>query len=152
MKNVSTQTIVLNQGWNLISTNIVPTDSSITTLFTGLDVQEIKTMDAFWRKGQNNAFNLLQTITTGKGYLVNMNVGGSLKISGFPLTNLSLPVPNTGWQLLGCPYQTATLFSTAYSATNSQYIKNFIGFWTPTGTLNSITNFEPGKGYFLKGK
>jgi hypothetical protein len=56
------QTINLNKGVNLISTNVIPTDSSITTIFAGLDVLEIKTMNAFWRKGQNTSFNSLQVI------------------------------------------------------------------------------------------
>ena len=66
-------------------------------------------MDAFWREGQDNAFNSLKTITPGEGYLVNMNVAGELKITGMPF-NIQNPTFNIskGWQLIGCPYQTAT--------------------------------------------
>jgi hypothetical protein len=60
------QTILLVKGWILIYTNIHPTDSCIVALFSGLDVQEIKTADAFWRKGQNRVFNSLKNITAGK--------------------------------------------------------------------------------------
>jgi len=150
---VKTQTIALKKGWNLISTNIVPVDSTIATLFSGLDVQEIKTMDAFWRKGQNAIFNKLTTINTGNGYLVNMNVAGNVTINGLSLTNVVYPQTiKTGWQLIGCPFQTNTALSSYFNTTNCASIKNFDGFWIPGGTTNSISNLDLGKGYFLKGK
>ena len=147
------QTIVLNAGWNLISTNVIPTDSSISTLFAGLDVQEIKTMDAFWRKDQNPIFNKLTKITTGNGYLVNMNVDGILTINGFVFSNVIYPSTiKTGWQLIGCPFQTNTLLSTYFNSNNCISIKNFDGFLILNGTTNSISNLEVGKGYLLNGK
>jgi endoglucanase len=73
--NQITQTIELQAGWNLISTNVHPTDSSIATLFNGLDVIEIKDMNTYWRKDQPSYLNLLQTIAAGEGYLVKMNAG-----------------------------------------------------------------------------
>lgn len=147
---LSKQTISLNQGWNLISINVRPNDSTIATLFNGLDVLEIKTMDAFWRLGQKTVLNSLNTITSGNGYFVNMNVAGSLALFGKPLTQSLIPSTfKTGWQIIGCPYQNATAISSIFNDTNSFKIKNFDGFWIPNGTTNSILNFESGKGYLL---
>ena len=145
-----TQSIQLQKGWNLISTNVKTTDSSIAKLFTGLDVQEIKTTDAFWNKGQNIALNSLKAIESGKGYLVNMNASETLTISGIPLETQNIASLQTGWQLIGCPYQNAVLLSTLFNTNNIQIIKNFEGFWTTNGTTNSITEIQPGKGYFIK--
>jgi hypothetical protein len=147
------QTISLKQGWNLISTNVHPLDSTITTLFTGLDVQEIKTADGFWKKGQLSPFNSLQSITAGKGYFVKMNIVGTLSVSGTPISTLAyspISILKSGWNLIGCPYQNSTQFNGYFNSTNCQTIKNFDGFWVPNGTTNSIVNFEPGKGYFIK--
>ena len=145
------QSIPLVAGWNLISTNVNPVDSSIATIFSGLDVQEIKTMNSFWRKGQNIAFNCLKTISTGQGYFVNMNVADTLIIYGTPsVETQNFASLQSGWQLIGCPYQTSTAFSTIFNTTNSKIIKDFNGYWIPTGTTNSITSFIPGKGYFIK--
>jgi len=145
------QTIVLAKGWNLISINVNPNDSIISTLFSVMDVQEIKTMDAYWRKNQNEVFNSLKSITSGNGYLVNMNTVGTLKVSG---TQLSIKNPpftiKTGWQLIGCSFQTVTPFSNYFTTTNCSSIKNFDGFWKPNETTNSIQNIEPGKGYFME--
>jgi hypothetical protein len=145
------QTINLKQGWNLISTNVMPTDSSIATVFANIDVQEIKNMDAFWRKGQTTVFNSLQSIESGKGYLVYMNTGGTLQIIGTPSVESRLIASlHSGWQLIGCPYQTTTPFSTLLNATNTKTVKSFEGFWIPSVVPNSISSFVPGNGYFLQ--
>jgi len=149
---VNIQVISLAKGWNLISTNLRPADSSIATLFNGINVNEVKTMGTFWRAGQLDAFNTLTTLTPGNGYLVNMATAGKLMVAGTP--NLegfeNLQGLQAGWQLIGCPFQSATLFSTYFNSLNCSEIKGFNGFWIPAGQMNSISNLEPGKGYFTK--
>jgi autotransporter-associated beta strand protein len=140
------QAVALSPGWNLISTNVHPTDSSIATLFAGLDVAEIKDMNTYWRKEQPSFLNLLQTITAGQGYLVNMNTAGTLTVTGTHCTGVLQYAP-TGWQLIGCPYQTATPIS-GILGSNISVIKNFDGFWMPNEAASSIENLEPGKAYF----
>jgi len=147
----SKQTITLNKGWNLISTNVYATDSTVNTLFSGLDVQEIKTFDAFWRKGQASYLNSLNSLKTGNGYFVNMNTSGVLNLTGFQnLTGLLSISLQTGWNLIGCNYQSLQPFSNLFTSSNSVIIKNFDGFWIPNGSTNSLINYEPGKGYFFK--
>ncbi|MFQ3579357.1 MAG: Ig-like domain-containing protein, partial [Bacteroidales bacterium] len=143
------QTIALQKGWNLISTNVYPTDSSISTLFKGLDVDVVKTLDAFWKNGQQPFLNTLQTIKAGEGYLVNMNVASTLTVTGNPVKTQNFASLPTGWQLIGCPFKSSTPFSNYFNPTNCQQIKNFDGFWIPGGSMNSIQGFEPGKGYYV---
>ncbi|HPM12482.1 MAG TPA: Ig-like domain-containing protein [Bacteroidales bacterium] len=150
----TSQTIQLNQGWNLFSFSVHPSDSSIATIFAGKDVQEIKSASAFWYKGQPAAFNSLTRLTAGQGYLVNMNTAGTLTISGIPCTGV-LPYAPLGWQLIGYPCTDVlpyapTPISNYFNTSNCQIIKNFEGYWQPNGTSNSLSNFEPGKAYFLK--
>ena len=148
---ITTQTISLQKGWNLISTNVTPTDSSIASIFAGLDVEEIKTMDAFWRKGQNSYFNSLKTITTAQGYLIYMNSATTLSIIGTPIViRNSQFIIDSSWQLIGCPYQSSTPLSSLFDASTVSIIKNFDGFWMPTGTINSIQNLDSGKAYFIR--
>jgi hypothetical protein len=146
----ASQSIALAQGWNLISTNVRPADSTIATLFNGLDVIEIKDMNSYWRKDQPSYLNILQTITSGNGYLVNMNAAGTLTVTGTPF-NIQNPTFNisTGWNLIGCPYLSATPLAGVLGSSLS-VVKNFDGFWMPNVTANSIENLEPGKGYFIK--
>lgn len=146
-----TQTINLSTGWNLISTNVRPTDSSIATLFNGLNMQTIKNMDGFWLKNQADEFNTLKKLTPGAAYLVKMIDAGDLKITGTPIAEtVKTQSGISGWQLLGCPYQAATAISTDFSASNCSAIKNFDAFWIPNNANSKLLNLEPGKGYFLK--
>jgi mannan endo-1,4-beta-mannosidase len=155
-----TQTIPLQAGWNLFSINVDPLcanglacadkSQAISTLFTGLDVEQIKTANTFWLKGQNETLNQLKTIEAGTGYLVKMNTAGTLSIIGLPYTGVWQYAPTTGWNLIGCPFQTVTSFSTYFNATNTQIIKNFEGFWIPNDALSTINELIPGKAYFLK--
>jgi pectin methylesterase-like acyl-CoA thioesterase len=151
-----TQAIALAAGWNLVSINVEPTpnivDGSdkaglVSQIFANLDVMEIKTMDSFWRAGQPDYLNSLQSIAPGQGYLVKMNTAGTLTVTGTHCTGVLQYAP-TGWQLIGCPYPTATPIS-GILGSNLWVIKNFDGFWMPNGTASSIENLEPGKGYFI---
>ncbi|HPM13048.1 MAG TPA: hypothetical protein PK734_06135, partial [Bacteroidales bacterium] len=88
-----------------------------------------------------------------QGYLVNMNTAGTLTISGIPCTGILQYAP-TGWQLIGYPCTgilplAPTPISNYFNTTNCRIIKNFDGYWQPGGVNNSITNFEPGKAYFV---
>ena len=147
---ITQQTISLNAGWNLFSINVRPSDSTIAKLFNGLDVQEIKNMDAFWRTGQNLAFNSLKTITAGDGYLVKMNKAATFTVLGNIIEPQINYTPKASWQLLGCPYQTTTGFTFDFDTNNCTIIKDFNGFWIPDGLTNSLQNIEPGKAYFIK--
>ena len=145
------QAINLTQGWNLISINVRPADSTITTLFSGLNVLEIKTMDAFWRSGQNTAFNSLKVINPGNGYFVYMNAAGILNATGSAISTAGFPsATKAGWNIIGCPFQSNTAISTFFNTSNGLMLKGFNGYWIPNGTTNSLQNLEPGKGYFLK--
>lgn len=142
--------IVLQKGWNLISINVIPSDSTIETIFAGLDVLEVKSTNGFWRKNQNAVFNSLQKILPSCGYFVNMNSAATLSVKGLAVDNIYvIDSTITGWQLIGCPYQSATSFYSDFDVNNCQTIKNFEGFWIPGDASSSLLNAEPGKGYFL---
>jgi peptidoglycan/xylan/chitin deacetylase (PgdA/CDA1 family)/lysophospholipase L1-like esterase len=148
------QTVTLNGGWNIISFNVIPTDSTIETVFKDIiaNIVEIKTQDSFWSSSQIPAFNSLKTITEGGAYLVKMKASGTLSIMGFPVETRLIASLHPGWNLVGCEYQTTTPLSSIFNTTNCVSVKNFDGFWIPSGSLNSISTVDPGKGYFVKAK
>jgi len=149
---IVSQSIYLAQGWNLMSTYLIPRNNSISELFKDLDVMAVKTISDFWQATNPNYYNTLNTITTGAGYLVNMKTAGLLTITGVPSsrTGSAFSSLEYGWQLIGCPFSISTLFSDNFDATNCQLIKNFDGSWDPAKSQNSIDRFEPGEGYFIK--
>jgi hypothetical protein len=157
-----TQTIELSQGWNLISVSVSDTTGSngtdainrVSTVFENMDVKIVKNADGFWKPNQPEPFNSLQTLEPGNGYLVYMNNADTLSLNGTVQTPLMASL-SPGWHMIGYPGCTdampcsSTPFSDYFDTTNCQTIKNFDGFWQPNGTLNSIENFEPSKGYFI---
>ncbi|MCK9561371.1 MAG: endo-1,4-beta-xylanase [Bacteroidales bacterium] len=154
---IVTQTISLQAGWNLISISIecVGEASKISSIFKGLPVQMIKNADGFWRASQANELNSLQSIESGKGYLVYMNTAGTLEISGkLAVTPLQATSLHKGWNMIGYPCMGGESLnpepiSNYFNTTNCEIVKNFDGFWQPNGSTNSIYNFESGKGYFV---
>lgn len=147
--DLQVQTVQLKKGWNLISINVHPTDSTIETLFAGLSVDLVKDETSFWKSEHVSELQSLMSITAGKGYLVYMNEAGTLSVEGNPMNPYVAPKGN-GWSLIGCPYQTDTPIESIYDANNCQMLKNLNGVWQPEKSGNTLENIQPGQGYFLK--
>lgn len=147
--NQNTQTIELQKGWNLISINRLPAINTIESIFNGLDVALIKNMDSFWSAGQQAEFNSLNILEPGKGYMVYLNSGGELEITGDPINSDNFPhEQGSSWQIIGCPYQEEVQFTDVFN--NLSIIKNFSGFWQSGGQQNSIDRFITGEAYFIR--
>ena len=147
--STTTQTISLRKGWNLMSFNVHPADSSVATLFSQLDVSIVKDNDGFWKKSLNSDLQTFETLSAGKGYLVFMNAAGSLNITGKPMTNTAI-TKQDGWNLIGCPFETDTPIETIFDANNCVELKNFDGIWRPNNQGNTLENLTPGEGYFVR--
>lgn len=151
-----TQTISLNAGWNLISYNVIPADSSIAALFSGKDVEIIKNNEAFWFKNNAGQLQSLTKLLPGNAYYVKMNTAATLQITGAPITTSYASLP-AGWSLIGYPSLGSVPFADMpiadyFNATNTISIKSLDGIWEPNGSANTITHFEPGKGYLINKK
>jgi hypothetical protein len=146
-----TQSLSLQKGWNLLSFSVAPTNTTIDTVFSSVkaNVDEIKNASSFWKSGQLSNFNSLQQISVTSSYLVNMKSAATLTVQGNVIGPISIPV-STGWNMIGVPSLTPANITTKLSIKPISSVKSFDGFWLPSGTLNSISNFEPGKGYFIK--
>ena len=145
------QNISLQAGWNLVSFNIAPKNRTIDSVFKSIisKINEIKTFDGFWRDGQNKTYNSLTNIQDGLAYLVNMKTSGTLSLIGDPIALPLIINLKKGWNMVGVVDQLATDISVKAAGKPFESVKNFNGFWLPTGTSNSISKFEPEKGYFI---
>ena len=145
-----TQTITLDVGWNLISLNVVPSNSSIESIFASIlpQVDLIKNADGFYKVGQVANLQSLTQIALGGSYLVKMKTAQTLTVTGTAPGTITVPL-KLGWNMLGYPVSTAKATTTVLSPiwTNIQTIKNFDGFLDhSSGTLNTMT---PGEGYYI---
>jgi hypothetical protein len=105
-------------------------------------VAEIKTQTSFWRSGQAIAYNSLSSLQAGTAYMVYMNAVDTLVVVGLPMKTVPTTTLQTGWNVVGCSYQTATTFSNAVgSVTKIKDLKQL---------YQSTDNMMPGKGYFIE--
>lgn len=143
------QTFELYQGWNLISFHINPEDNQITNLIPA--TYTIKTQDGFYSTANIQELNSLDTIAGGKGYLVYVTSSQTLTKTGSPTSKQSVQL-RQGWNLIGFPFNETKDIMTVIAPISDkvEYVKNFDGFWQPDNPVNSITNFQPGIGYFIK--
>jgi len=106
---------------------------------------------AFYNPINLAIFNSLKVIEQGKGYLVNMRAPVALSVDGVAakMTALQLKnLPKSGWNMIGCPYQSVTNLTSIFTATNTDTVKDFNGYWIPNDALSTISTLAPGKGYY----
>ena len=145
-----TQTINLVTGWNLISFNVLPTNTTIASVFSGTGATIIKNESGFYKASQATQLNSLTNIELGKGYLVNVPAAKTLTVQGTTTNPTLVTTLKQGWNLIGVPATANQSIATKLTAKPVTTVKNFDGFYVPAGSTNSITNFVPGKAYYIQ--
>ncbi|MFO7868595.1 MAG: glycosyl hydrolase family 8 [Bacteroidales bacterium] len=147
---LQTQTVQLNQGWNMVSFWVLPEDAAIESVFAPLgdNLVQIKTQNSIYIPGINDAYNTLSTIEIGKGYMVYLNSPETLTIEGTPTDAMSTSL-HEGWNLVGYPFENENDIQTIINPISSQVssIKNFEGEYGGNGDL---INMQAGKAYFIQ--
>ncbi len=141
-----TQSSDLVQGWNMISLYVTPTDNSIASIFSGLDVDIVKNNDGFYKFGNAAQLQSLSTIQAGEGYLVKMNAPGTLQVEGLPVESYTSSLL-AGWNLLGVPQSTEKNISDFPSSV--LIIKDLDEFYSTDGS-GTLLKLKPGSGYYIK--
>jgi hypothetical protein len=111
----------------------------------------IKTADGFYSTENIQELNSLDTIVGGKGYLVYVMSAQTISKTGTPTSTESVQLKK-GWNLIGFPYSETKDIATVITQISDkvEYVKNFEGFIESGGSISSITDFEPGKGYLIQ--
>ena len=157
------QSIALSLGWNIFSSNVIPTNLNMKDIFQTMITagKLIKVMDESGKTlentgvfggWKNNIGILLQT----EGYKVNVNANSTLLLEGSPVP-LPLDIPlSTGWNIISYP---SSLLQDAKSVVQplidagklvkvmDEAGKTIENYGTFGGWRNNIGNFTPNKGY-----
>jgi rhamnogalacturonyl hydrolase YesR len=155
-------TIPLTAGWNIISLNVEPADSSTAAIFGDSLTHALYNRP----KGSILVKNLaghtywpflgidgLGYVHTGQGYQMHSDSTDTMLVQGVPYTDSITPLTLlAGWNLIAYLPQTALSVATAMSgaAGNIVIMKNCFGdaYWPDYG-INGIGSLQPGQGYFL---
>ena len=152
---IETQDIILNNGWGIYSTYIIPTNPDMDSVFFNIiqytEMCKNANGSIFWP-----AFNvnLIGDIEVGEGYLIKMNTQQILSITGIVIipetTGIFL---NSGWDMIAFLRKTPSAIAIVMDpiVTSIALVKDGDGnlFW-PQYSLNLIGNMYPGKGYQIK--
>jgi len=163
--SVTTQTIALTTGWNIISFNVIPANTDILQVFTPLiDANKLVLVldEGTGRLDYDADFeewvNSINPISATEGYRVKVTENCQLQVQGTPVpSNLSIPLTN-GWNIISNPYSTQA----ALTIFNSLILSNNLVLALDEGIgrmdydadfeewVDTINNFVPGKGYRVK--
>ena len=152
-----TQRVILDKGWNLISTYIQPTAYAIEKIFSNSlsDVLKIKSQTDSYDPTIANDFNTLKAIEDGAGYLVNMKRSTIVAITGNYNPNHNTKITlKKGWNLIGYPYAQTQGVERAFLSIQPivEKVKSDFESYDPTiaPAFNTLSQLEAGKGYWVK--
>ncbi|MFH0988474.1 MAG: cohesin domain-containing protein [bacterium] len=144
--------IVLPQGWNMISSFVTPKDSTLDSLYA-----KIKSRIVIMKNGPGQVFWPTFTINTiGKwksyhGYQLYMNSRDTVTITGDEINPQQYPMSlPQGWNMISYLRNSPMRSDSALSTISSKLViaKNGAGqvYW-PAFSINTIGSMKPGQGY-----
>ena len=157
--------VELTEGWNYVSTNLIPSDYSISNLFDealGGSLLKVLGDDDFalgnsYTPGIPSVFNSLQSHSDAAGYVIKVNMDDAWTSNGLPIDPSTTPMDlNEGWNIIGYLPQAALAVEDAF-----QSIEGVVGtvidgqngtVWNPANPneFNSLLNLEPGRSYWVR--
>lgn len=156
--------IPLATGWNNMSFNVSPPDSDMLTIVQPLiDAGElVKVVDEAGGVIQDipgiGWVNTIGNMANTEGYYIKVDGNTQLELTGMAVsTPFSIPL-TTGWNIMGYPLSQSQNALTAIQPLidENELIKvlnesgGFIQDIPGIGWVNTIHNFEPGEGYYIK--
>ncbi len=145
--------IPLQFGWNIISSNLIPDEPAMTSIFEGMNNYFLVKNDAgqiyspFWGLEQIGDWNI------EAGYYVYTNSSSILNISGNEVNPVLQGIQlNPGWNLVSYLRNSPMNAQQALAGISSQLImakNNLGGIYHPGFGINTLGEMQPGQGYWL---
>lgn len=133
--------IPLQPGWNLVSTDVVPTDSSVVSLFSGLLPGNLRYVTGFDQEASFydpnlQLFSTLTHWTRGYGYWVRVTQEDTLRIPGQRIPDTYFKPMDDGWNLI------------AYLPQDTRTPQDYLGDFISESQLEIATGFNGDYVYF----
>ena len=153
------------EGWNYVSTNVMPEDYAISTLFEealGGSLLKVLGDDNFalggsYTPGIPSVFNSLQMHSDAAGYVMKLNADALWSSTGEPLDPASTPLDlNEGWNIIGYVPQASMPVEEALASIDGVVGTVIDGqngtAWNPSNPneFNSLLDMEPGRSYWVQ--
>ncbi len=147
------QNFTLNQGWNSISSYIIPNDPAVENMFEPIvnNLTILSNLTSMYWPSQGT--NSIGNWDNNSGYTAKMTTNVDFSMAGTTYANSTITLP-AGWSYLPvlsqCPVSVAGLF--ANNLSDVVIIQELIGtgiFW-PTFGVYTLETLTPGKAYKIK--
>jgi len=154
-----TQTLEMNDGWNLISLYVRPIDMSVEVIFAPIieNLRKVKDIYSSYDPNLPSVYNTLQELEEGNGYYVKLMAASVLDVTGAPLDPTQTPLDiNSGWNLVAYVNQNSMDVEEACAelidSGNLRKVKDIFSSFDPNlpSAYNTLVNMDPGKGYYMK--
>ena len=164
VQSLQNQTIILDKGWSIFSSYIVPSDSSMdavpTMLSSGNDLFVVEDeLGNTYEKRANSWVNTIGNIQRTEGYKIRVKKSDTLTLRGNAVKlPLDIPLYN-GWNLVSFPYNgTVDAMEVIQPLIDSGVLEkvqdekgNSIEYWgASVGWVNGIGDFTAGEGYLVQ--
>ncbi|GIV57696.1 MAG: hypothetical protein KatS3mg042_0609 [Rhodothermaceae bacterium] len=151
---VRTQTLNLEEGWNTVSFNVVPTNPSVETLFAGirdhLVLVQNNTGQVYYPEFE---IDDIGTWNVAEAYEVNTTAPVTLAVSGLPIDPESTPITlSAGWNLVPYYPDTEMAIEEALASIADKVVvvlDNLGRVYYPEFDINDIGTMKPGQGYSI---
>ena len=153
------------EGWNYVSTNLVPESYAVQDLFeVALDGSLLKVLgdDDFalggsYTPGIPSVFNSLQMHHDAAGYVIKVDESGIWTTAGEPLDPATTPLNlNEGWNIIGYVPSVSMSVEEALASIDGVVGTLIDGqngtVWNPANPneFNSLVDMEPGRSYWVR--
>jgi len=161
--NLITQTIELTNGWNIHSFDVTPDNPDMLSVHANL-ISEEHLVKIFNESGGFVQYvsgygwmNTIGDMQLTEGYYIKVDTTLSFEVTGYSNINDTIPL-SMGWNIMGYPLDIAQNAMSAVQPLIDQGVLTkvindnggFIQYITGIGWMNTIGNFEPGEGYYIK--
>lgn len=165
---VMSESITLYKGWNLISLQIIPTNTNVDNFFSSIqpDILGVRYYSGggsgttyYYTPGNPAGTNNLTTIEAGKAYWVQMKTtqdSYTLTYQGRkcpcpPSAPMTIPIATSGWYMVG--FKSTTTQTISAYLNGMAYLTTIFGFNGATQEWEQLDgntgSFTAGKGYWV---
>ncbi len=163
--NIAMEGFTLSAGWNLVSFDVLPNDSSIAKVFSNLIPNNLEVVTGYdngallYDPNGPTMLNTLSHINKGLGYWVKVAQDDTLSIEGLRIDLNYQKTMDAGWNLVAFPpnasYTPEIYFDEQIENDNLLYVIGFnddTEIFTPNASSidNTLQTMDNSKGYWVK--
>ncbi len=150
---ISTQKIFLSNGWNMVSSYVIPTNKNIDSIFSSVQASIILVKDRFGRAFAPPFCKTLKMWDSTQAYKISMRTPDSVSVTGIAITPETTPIAfnQTGWHWFPYYRTSNQLAAISLASITGKFslVKNINGQIYQPPLVFTLQYMIAGKGYIV---